>query len=851
VTFLQVTAGLTGNVTGQVSDISNHDTDDLTEGLTNQYFTQARARQSISVTDAGGDGSLSYNNTSGVITYTGPSASEVRAHFTEGTGVTITNGEISIGQDVSTTSDVTFNKVTANVEANICDINQLGALSPATQITLYNNLVSNAGQNISANAGNMDAQIITANDKFVSSKGEIDEIEGDNINLVDATSVGSGRIRVDGIEGDGTVLKLYATKNQDAHLAIESDGITAKDSLGATTTLQIGSAINVDGQNVSIGIGDFSGADMTLSGDINAATITTTGGATASGFTTTGNVLAGALNLQSGGTTNIELGDLNNVDTSGILQNGDIIRYNTTNSTWESQALSVGLDDLNDVIISSPQTDEVLQYNNLAQQWVNTDQLSIRTIDATGDITTLGDNTASTFLGGALYLSRGTNPGVNDISIGNTASTTRRRINMYTNQTNLILGQIDATTRYGLTNANYLTVQSLPIAVGTETAHSLYLGTNNVARQEINSSGAIAFNGSYGTSGQVLQTNGSGSPPTWVNQSATIPNPIEFDVSGTTQAEIEVTEDTEGGGNFKISVREGDPGTLEERFTINELGAIAINGNFGTGNQILTTFGSNQPPNWSSTAFLTKVTANSFESTNSTRNYLHQESGEFMLDSEDNTTYKEVRMRAWINPDESAATGAGSTTGTRNEIFKARLYNTSISYLALYSKDFNWLIHNSNGNNCTLQGSQVKVQKDLRFFSENGATREQNIKTGFEKNSLSGNSTWHTIKSFTFNNTTSGQWNMGSVEVHWTVKQASFAQPHGRGRAYDDFYFLGNTFYGGSLTKTDTKGSNSQVGFQIIRSGSSLLVQYRCTNSYTTSVSGTIEMIGSNFNFYT
>ena len=44
-----------GNVTGQVSDISNHDTGDLTEG-TNQYFTQARARGSVSVTDSGGDG---------------------------------------------------------------------------------------------------------------------------------------------------------------------------------------------------------------------------------------------------------------------------------------------------------------------------------------------------------------------------------------------------------------------------------------------------------------------------------------------------------------------------------------------------------------------------------------------------------------------------------------------------------------------------------------------------------------------------------------------------------------------------------------------------------------------------
>jgi hypothetical protein len=37
----------------------------------------------ISVTDSGGDGSLAYNNSTGVITYTGPSQSEVQAHITK------------------------------------------------------------------------------------------------------------------------------------------------------------------------------------------------------------------------------------------------------------------------------------------------------------------------------------------------------------------------------------------------------------------------------------------------------------------------------------------------------------------------------------------------------------------------------------------------------------------------------------------------------------------------------------------------------------------------------------------------------------------------------------------------
>ena len=58
-----------------------HTTDDLLEGSTNLYYLDSRARLAMSVTDAGGDGSLTYDNTTGVITYTGPSALEVRAHL--------------------------------------------------------------------------------------------------------------------------------------------------------------------------------------------------------------------------------------------------------------------------------------------------------------------------------------------------------------------------------------------------------------------------------------------------------------------------------------------------------------------------------------------------------------------------------------------------------------------------------------------------------------------------------------------------------------------------------------------------------------------------------------------------
>jgi hypothetical protein len=87
-------------VTSQIQTKDN--SDEITEGSTNLYFTNARARGAISVTDSGGDGSLSYNSSTGVLTFTGPSATDVRAHFSAGTGITITNGAVAVDSTIAT-----------------------------------------------------------------------------------------------------------------------------------------------------------------------------------------------------------------------------------------------------------------------------------------------------------------------------------------------------------------------------------------------------------------------------------------------------------------------------------------------------------------------------------------------------------------------------------------------------------------------------------------------------------------------------------------------------------------------------------------------------------------------------
>ena len=143
------------------TDFGNKSTTDLTEG-TNLYFTQARSRNSVSAS-----GDLSYNSSTGVFSFTERTNQEVRNlfsasgdlsynsstgqfsvttyktsnfntdfgskttddlsegannlyytnarvnnHLSGGTGVTYSNGNISIGQDVATSSNVTFEQLT-------------------------------------------------------------------------------------------------------------------------------------------------------------------------------------------------------------------------------------------------------------------------------------------------------------------------------------------------------------------------------------------------------------------------------------------------------------------------------------------------------------------------------------------------------------------------------------------------------------------------------------------------------------------------------------------------------------------------------------------------------------------
>ena len=83
------------------------DTADITEDASALYFTNARARSAISAS-----GSLSYNSSTGVLSFTQRTDAEVQALITAGTGVGVSSGVVSIGQAVATSDSPTFSNLT-------------------------------------------------------------------------------------------------------------------------------------------------------------------------------------------------------------------------------------------------------------------------------------------------------------------------------------------------------------------------------------------------------------------------------------------------------------------------------------------------------------------------------------------------------------------------------------------------------------------------------------------------------------------------------------------------------------------------------------------------------------------
>jgi len=170
-------------------DFAGNTTSDLTEG-TNLYYTNARARGAISVTDSGGDGSLAYNSSTGVITYTGPSAANVRAHlsvaagsgltYNSGTGVfstsaipnaqldnsSLTVGSTSISLGATATTVVGLTSLTSTTLEGTTTV-RIGAADAANGIVLNSSGITFEGSGADANETTISVTNATADRSIV------------------------------------------------------------------------------------------------------------------------------------------------------------------------------------------------------------------------------------------------------------------------------------------------------------------------------------------------------------------------------------------------------------------------------------------------------------------------------------------------------------------------------------------------------------------------------------------------------------------------------------------------------------------------------------------------------------
>jgi len=122
----------------------NGDSDDVSEGSSNQYFTQARSRSSVSVASVSSPDTqlLSYNNGTGVFSIP---ASDVFAQFSGSDGISFSNGDISFSGDSDDVPEGSVNEYFTQARAR-------GSISAGTGIS-YNSGTGAVSLNISAGDG--------------------------------------------------------------------------------------------------------------------------------------------------------------------------------------------------------------------------------------------------------------------------------------------------------------------------------------------------------------------------------------------------------------------------------------------------------------------------------------------------------------------------------------------------------------------------------------------------------------------------------------------------------------------------------------------------------------------------
>ena len=139
-----------------------------------------------------GIGGLAYNASTGAYTYDGPTASDVRAQLSAGTGVGFSGGAISIGQAVATSSNVTFADM---VLSGNLTVNGTTSTVSSTNTTMTDSLIE-LGNGTSGSPSNDAGIVIERGSESNVFMGWDDSATGFVFGTTSATGASTGAISV-------------------------------------------------------------------------------------------------------------------------------------------------------------------------------------------------------------------------------------------------------------------------------------------------------------------------------------------------------------------------------------------------------------------------------------------------------------------------------------------------------------------------------------------------------------------------------------------------------------------------------------------------------------------------------
>ena len=506
-----ITVDVTGNVTGTVSSLSNHDTDDLTEGSTNLYYTDARVGTYLT-TNSYATQTYVQTQISNVID-AAPGALDTLNELAAAIGddanfsTTITNSiatKLAI-TDFSTYFDTDF------AAKDLEDLSNVGFSAPgATEDQKVVSWDNSAGAFVLSSVSGLSGsgETNTASNQGTAGVGVFKQKTGEDLEFKNINA-GSAKITITDDTSNNEIDIDFGTVSID-----DLSDVDTTTSAPTTNQALIWDGSNWVPGNVNTSSGGSEGILNFLHFDNTTDNIDlTTGSVDFLYYDDTEDDIAYTQNkvdfLHFDGTeddieltTYERLQDINDVDITS-LANGDLIRYNAGSNAWVNDTLEIS--ELNNVNISSPSNGETLVYNSSTQQWENGtaagsagDTLAFTRTTGAVDNIEIEDNTLS------FVEFDGTTDNI-------TASTAISFIE-YDGTTDDIDLSARSTFETLIRDEDGTTVVST-----NRTDNTIQMHTNSAKRLSVDNAGTVDITsskltiaGSSGSNGQVLTSDGSG-----------------------------------------------------------------------------------------------------------------------------------------------------------------------------------------------------------------------------------------------------------------------------------------------------------------------------------------------------